>query len=205
MLNKRLLSLVLVAGLILGLASFAMAGVPDAGWSEVSSAGGVVTITPAGNGQSLLSRGAGIDLTVRDANGLAIAGYPFQDMWLDDNGSNDINLCQGGSTADADTDANGFTTITGIIRGGGWTQAGMSVYVSGIAITLNNDGTGGTTLNIDVNSPDIQGDRVVDLSDISLFTGDLVTFHFRSDYNHDGIVDLSDISLFSSWIDEVCP
>lgn len=205
MFNRRLLSLVLAAGLILGLASLAMAGVPDAGQSEVSTAGGSVTITPAGNGQTLLSRGAGIDVTVRDANGLAIPAYPAQDIWVDDNGSGDINLCQGGSTADADTDENGFTTITGLISGGGYTQLGMSVYVSGVALTLNPDGTGGTSFSLDVNSPDINGDRIVDLSDIALFSGDLVAFNFRSDYNHDTVVDLSDIALFSGWIGEVCP
>lgn len=205
MFNRRLFSLVLAAGLILGLNSFAMAGVPDAGMSSVVTAGGSVTITPAGNGQSLLSRGAGMDVTVKDANGLAIPGYPFQDIWTDDNGSGDINLCQGGSTADADTDASGFTTITGLISGGGYTQAGMSVYVSGVALTLNDDGTGGTSISLDVNSPDINGDRTVDLSDIALFSGDLVAYDFRSDYNHDSTVDLSDIALFSGWISEVCP
>lgn len=206
MFNRRLLSLVLAAGLILGLASLAMAGVPDPGKSEVSTAGGAVTITPAGNGQSLLSRGAGIDVTVRDANGLPIPTYPGQDIWVDDAGSGDINLCQGGSAADADTDANGFTTITGIISGGGNTQAGMSVYVSGVALTLTVDGVD-TVIDLDVNSPDINGDRVVDLSDISIFSGDLAppATAFRSDFNHSGNVDLSDISLFSGWIGEVCP
>lgn len=206
MFNRRLLSLVLVTGLIFGLASLAMAGVPDPGKSEVSTAGGVVTITPGGNGQSLLSRGAGIDVTVRDANGLPIPAYPLQDIWVDDANTGDINLCQGGSTADADTDDNGFTTITGIISGGGNTQAGMSVYVSGVALTLTVDGVD-TVIDLDVNSPDINGDRVVDLSDISIFSGDLAppANAFRSDFNHSGNVDLSDISLFSGWIGESCP
>ncbi len=206
MFNRRLLSLVLVTGLILGLAGLAWAGVPDPGQSEVSAVGGAVTITPAGNGQSLTDRGTPVTVTVRDANGLPIAAYPAQDIWLDDAGTGDINLCQGGSLADADTDVNGVTTISGVIAGGGFTQAGMSVYVSGVALTVAVDsGTGSTIVNIDVNSPDINGDRTVNLSDISLFTGDLVVPTFRSDFNHDGGVNLSDISLFTSWIGESCP
>ena len=206
MFNRRLLSLVLVTGLILGLAGLAWAGVPDPGQSEVSTPGGAVTITPAGNGQSLADRGTPVTVTIRDANGLAIAAYPAQDIWLDDAGSGDINLCQGGSLADDDTDVNGVTTISGLIAGGGYTQAGMSVYVSGVALTVAvDDETGSTILNIDVNSPDLNGDREVSLSDISLFTSDLTVPQFRSDFNHDGTVNLSDLSLFATWIGETCP
>jgi hypothetical protein len=124
-------------------------------------------------------------------------------MWLDDIGNGDINLCQSGSTADAATNSAGFTTISGIISGGGWTQAGASAYVSGVAITGGN----GPVLSIDFNSPDINGDRIVDLGDIGLFQIDVQPPNnaFRSDYTHDGIVDLGDIGLFSIWIDDVCP
>lgn len=80
----------------------------------------------------------------------------------------------------------------------------MFRYASGVALTLTVDGVD-TVINLDVNSPDINGDRTVDLSDIALFSGDLVAPAFRSDYNHDNNVDLSDIALFSGWIGEVCP
>ncbi|HKI83975.1 MAG TPA: hypothetical protein VKA63_06540 [Candidatus Krumholzibacteria bacterium] len=203
MFNKRLFSLVLTAGLILGLAGLAMAGVPDPGASVVYTTGGDATLTPGGLAQSLASYGVSVTVTVRDGNGLPIPAFPAQDIWLDDDGSADINLCQSGSTADAQTDGDGFTTISGILSGGGNTQGGLSAYVSGVAIA----GGQGPSLSINLNSPDINGDRIVDLGDISLFNADVQPPNnaFRSDFTHDGIVDLGDVSLFSSWIDDVCP
>lgn len=203
MFNKRLFSLVLIAGLILGLAGLAMAGVPDPGASVVYTSGGEATLTPGGLAQSLASYGVIVTVTVRDGNGLPIPAFPAQDIWLDDNGSADINLCQSGSTADGQTDGDGFATISGVMAGGGNTQSGLSAYVSGVAIS----GGGGPSLSIDLNSPDINGDRIVDLGDISLFNADVQPPNnaFRSDFTHDGIVDLGDVSLFSSWIDDVCP
>lgn len=226
MLNQRLLSLVLAAGLILGMTSLAMAGVPDAGNSQVEfiyngpyGAGDLittsepglagcnrgVTIYPDGTGPSLVQRQCDMVLWVRDANTLPIPGYPAQDIWTDDAGDASIALCQGGSVADADTDNDGRTTISGVVSGGGTNPNGMAVYVSGVALTLLSDGTGGIAMDFWVNSPDINGDLSIDLSDISLFTVDLSTYNYRSDYNWDGLVDLSDISLFANAIDTFCP
>ena len=218
MFNKRLLSLVLAGGLILGFASLSMAGVPDAGQSEVAFINlapdlitdpGLgdrgVTIYPDGSGPSLLARQCDMELTIRDANGLEVPAYPFQDIWTDDAGSGLVNLCPGGSTADADTDNFGYTTISGVISGGGTNNAGMSVYVSGVALTTTVGGTD-TVLDFWVNSPDINGDHEVALGDITLFSNDLTLYNYRSDYNWDGAVDLSDITLFSNAIGNAfCP
>ena len=213
MFNRRLLSLVLITGLVMALASLAWAGVPDPGKSDCAvvdlSGGGAVafemTITPAGSAKSMFELDFEVVVHVRDANGLAIPNYPLADIWLDDPGTGLIVLCQGGSTADADTDGNGMATLSGAISGGGGSTTGMAVYVSGVAVTLNADGTGGISLPINVNSPDLTGDLAVDISDIGVFSGDLVTYDFRSDYTHDGLVDISDIGLFSTWMNETCP
>jgi len=148
-----------------------------------------------------------VQVIVRDANGLPISGYPAADIWLADTGvsGDNIALCQGGSGANADTDVNGATTLSGVIAGGGHSQVGMAVYVSGVAVTLNADGSGGIALPIDVNSPDISGDLLVNLADISLFSAAIVSNDFVGDYTYDGFVNLSDISLFSQWIGESCP
>jgi hypothetical protein len=170
----------------------------------------VATITPGGAAPSLASYNVVVTVTVRDGNNLPIPAYPAQDIWLDDNGSADINLCQSGGTADAATDGAGFTTISGVLRGGGATQSGMAVYVSGVAVEGPN-GTPGVakSLAIDVNSPDMNKDRAVDLSDIALFAAALQPPHngFAADFTHDtpNNVDLSDIALFSSWIGDSCP
>lgn len=201
MFNRRLLSLFVAAGLILGLSGVAMAGIPDAGYSSVLGGAGTLMIAPNGQGETLAQFTQTIDVNVRDGNDLPIANFPAQDVWLDDAGSGDINLCQGGSVADADTDANGDTTISGTASGGGWTTNGMSVYVSGVAIT----GGDGPTISLDVNSPDINGDRIVDLIDVGLFASDLLAYQFRSDLVFSGVIDLSDVGRFASFINAACP
>jgi hypothetical protein len=56
-----------------------------------------------------------------------------------------------------------------------------------------------------VNSPDINGDLVVDLSDIALFSSDLNgTYNYRSDFNYDGNVNLSDIGVLSAGMGATC-
>jgi hypothetical protein len=187
-----------------------MAGIPDAGYSTITAAGGSVMINPDGSGESLSSKGLTIDIALRDGNNLPIANFPFQDFWLSDNGvvvvdngatSPLINLCQGGSVADADTDAAGLTTMSGVISGGGWTLGGTSVYVSGTAIA----GGDGPDLGIDINSPDNNGDRLVDLIDIGNFASDLLSYRYRSDLVFSGVIDLSDVGRFAANIGKVCP
>ncbi len=83
MFNKRLFSLVLTAGLILGLAGLAMAGVPDPGASTVYTSGGEATLTPGGLAQSLAIYGVSVTVTVRDGNGLAIPRFrPRISGWM---------------------------------------------------------------------------------------------------------------------------
>lgn len=206
MFNRRLLSLSIAMGLILGLTSLAMAGIPDADNSTVSSAGGRIMICPLGDGITLAEDGATVDVNVRDGNNAAIANFPGQDIWLDDAGTDEINLCQGGSTADANTDANGDTTISGTLAGGGWTVSGMSVYISGIAVT-----TLGVpdVLGIDINSPDISGNRSVALEDVGTFAADLLAYDFRSDLvpndPNPPAIDLSDVGRFAAHIGHACP
>jgi hypothetical protein len=201
MFNRRLISLSVTAGLILGLSGLAMAGIPDAGNSTVAGGGGTLMIAPNGNGETIASHSTTIDVHIADGNGLAIANFPAQDIWFDDAGTGDINLCQGGSTADADTDANGDTEISGTLTGGGWTKDGMSVFVSGVAIT----GGSGPIISTDVNSPDINGDRIVDLIDVGSFAADLLAYQFRSDLVFSGVIDLSDVGRFASFINASCP
>ncbi len=200
MINKRLLSLVAAGILVLGLSSLAMAGIPDPGNSTASSGSGCLNITPAGNGSSLGAAGLTVTVTVIDGNTDPIPGYPFQDIWLDDDGSGDIALCQGGSVADANTNAAGVTTISGPIAGGGWTQGGMQVYLAGVSLS-------GPALLIDVNSQDINGDITVNLADLGDFAGDFSngSFDFRSDFTCDGTENLADVGGFASANGESCP
>jgi hypothetical protein len=199
MIKKRLLSLAVAGSMLLGLTGLSMAGIPDDVNSTASSAGGTVLITPAGLGNTLASVGATISVNVRDANNDPIAGYPFQDIWADDIGNGDIALCQGGSTAAGNTDSNGDTTISGVIAGGGFTQAGMQVYLAGQPLA-------GPVLPINANSCDINGDLIVNLNDIGTFAIDFNgAYNFRSDFVADGILNLADVGALAIHNGEVCP
>ena len=200
--NKRLLGLAVAGSMVLGLASSATAGVPDLTLSTAAGPASLVQvqITPAGLGSNLANSGATVTVTVVDATGTAIAGYPFQDMTLNDIGNGDLNICPGGSTADANTNASGQATFTGNIAGGGQTQAGLQVYLGGSPLN-------GAALSIDVNSSDINGDRTVNISDVGLFATDFASggFAFRSDFVADGVLNISDVGNFATHVTEVCP
>ena len=199
MINKRLLSLAVASIMLLGLASLASAGIPDDTNSTATSAAGAVLVLPDGTGGALSDAGLTISVNVRDSNNDPIAGYPFQDIWVDDAGNGDISLCQGGSVADGNTDSNGDTTISGALAAGGHTQAGLQVYLAGTPLA-------GPTLGIDVVSCDITGDLAVNLSDIGEFGTDFSgAYNFRSDFTADGVVNLSDVGELGIANGAVCP
>ena len=195
--NKRLLSLAVAGAMVLGLAGVASAGIPDENQSSAASAGGTVLITPASTGGSIADAGATITLTVLDAGGLPVPNFPFQDMWLGHNGDNAIALCQGGSTADLNTNAAGVTTISGVIGGGGYSLT-TQVYINGTPLTQ-------APLAVALNSPDINGDLIVEIADFSAFGTDFGTTAFRSDLVFDGVVDLADFSRFGQTYFQQCP
>jgi hypothetical protein len=187
--NKRLLSLAVAGSMLLGLAGVASAGIPDEVQSTATSAGGTVMITPEGQGGSLAAAGATINVVVRDQGGIPIPNYPFQDVWVGHPGDNSIALCQGGSTADNNTDAAGATTISGVVSGGGYSST-TKVYINGTPLA-------GAALTISMNSPDITGDLKVDLFDFNIFGADFGGAEFRSDYAAPyGIVNLGDFAAF---------
>lgn len=199
MINKRLLSLAVAGTMLLGLTSLAAAGIPDDTLSTATSGSGTILVTPAGTGDVLASKSLTISVNVRDANDDPIAGYPFQDIWADDSGDGSIALCQGGSVADANTDALGDTTISGAFAAGGFTQAGLQIYLAGTPLT-------GPTLGIDVNSCDITKDLKVDLADIGEFGIDFSGgYNFRSDFVADGVINLADVGELGIHNGEVCP
>jgi ABC-type Fe3+-hydroxamate transport system substrate-binding protein len=198
--NKRLLSLAVAGAMLLGLTGVASAGIPDETVSTASSAGGVVLITPEGTGGSIADAGATITVTVLDAGGLPVPNFPFQDIWLSHPGDNSIALCQGGSTADFNTNALGVTTISGVISGGGWSTT-TQVYINGTPLS----GPNNPPLTVGLNSPDINGDLIVNLNDFSAFGNDYDTNAFRSDLVFNGLVNLADFSRFGQTYFEQCP
>jgi len=111
------------------------------------------------------------------------------------------------TTADGPTDALGRTTFTQPLHAGG-----ASNFPGEPMLVLYLDPFGVTTvvspiLFVYVNSPDIDGNGVVNLSDVVPFSTDIKggTYVYRSDFHFDLKLNLTDIILFATAIGKVCP
>jgi len=110
------------------------------------------------------------------------------------------------TTADQNADSEGWMLFSLAPRAGGWSHEDTEMYI-GVDPAMVFGSTDFFTLPIYFNSPDINGDRSVNLSDIVMFAEDLVAASapFRSDLVWDGVINLSDIAVFSQHIGAVCP
>ena len=130
---------------------------------------------------------ATVMVEILDLAAYPLVGYPPEDVWMI---SRDGGLvtCDGGFIADAPTDANGHTTISLPPRAGGWSLDLAQLMVNGSVVTSR------AGVDLVFNSPDLNGDLLVNLSDVQLFAGDFFGFYaHRSDLYYDGTINLSDI------------
>jgi len=164
-------------------------------------------VVPDGSGDSFAQaylpyggrEDATITLTLRDANWVPVANFPREDIWLE---SQDGGLvpCLGGSIADANTDSQGMTRWTEPPRAGGHSESLTEVRVNGATLELT------TGVKLGFNSPDINGDRAVNLTDVQIFSYDFFAgYDFRSDFHRDGVVNLSDLAEMSNALSTTCP
>lgn len=169
--------------------------VPDGSGSPFTEATG-----PAGSPVD-----ATITLILRDGvgNQTTMANYPNEDLWLEFGGGVHLPTCAApvrGLIADHNTDSEGTTHWTLPPMAGGFNEGPVFVFINGSAL----QGTPG--LPVRFNSPDINGDLRVDLSDVSLLAGDIFGgYQFRSDLNADGVINLSDIAVFAGYLGVSCP
>jgi hypothetical protein len=200
-----------VCALVIGSAAFAVAGVPDLALSTAVRADASINplslySLPNGGGRTFaaafLPGGSGgdatITLTLNDGLGVAIANFPFEDMWIEsvDGG---MVACGGNATADLNTDVNGQTRWNAPLFAGGQSEALCKVQINGDPLV-------GSDLLISFNSADINGDGVVNLSDGGFFTQDLFgAYDYRSDFNFDNVINVSDAGFMANGLGASCP
>lgn len=215
MLRRNIVGLVICVA-ALGVSTLGVAGVPDLVNSNADLPAGLpqvsVFLTPDGTGNLMTEAraintppldvvNATITVTLLDAGMNPVFAYPFEDMWLETT-LGGLAACTNGTLANANTDINGVSTFVGPFYAGGYSNkvAGelTQVIINGSPL-VNED------LNVLFNSPDVFADGVVDLSDVSQFSGYYGGTNYAADYFYDGSVNLSDLVLFSSSVNVVCP
>ena len=190
----------------------ACVGLPDLSFSTIwQSFQGLATllVQPDGSGppvtESRTADGVVVDATLHltltnscPEEG-PVVGYPREDMWLESIGGG-VVFCQGGSIADYQTDEDGSTQWSQPLKGGGWDEGNCRIMVAGTPLGPPE----GQTLNF--NSPDLNGDLVVNIADIAWFAQDYFSgFTFRSDLSRDGVINLSDIAALAVSLGKTCP
>lgn len=95
-------------------------------------------------------------------------------------------------------DTGGWTTVElAQLRGGGHTDG--AVWLAG-SVPEHFACLFGTRFELEIRSPDINGDLAVDLTDIVLFVQALAEYRSYADLRPDGIVNLSDIVVMAQGI-----
>ncbi len=191
--------------------SFALAArnIPDPVWSYIDTRATEdvsVMTCPLCDGYSLnqaqVFGGAYMDATIEvvllDLNAMPVVDFPFEDIWL---GGEGLSFCPGGSTADQNTDPNGYTEFTHSMCGGGFSDNNvLEGYLWGIPFPQ------GPLPYIRTNSPDVNGDLEVNLSDLATFAqGFFGSYSFSLDYYWDGVLNLHDLARFAQHFGHTCP
>ena len=96
------------------------------------------------------------------------------------------------------TDSEGYTYFSAPLYGGGWVQDDLRVYVCNTPLAM-------PELPLWINSPDIDGDLEVNLSDVQLFAVDFYgAYAYRSDLFYDGVINLSDLNRLAQHLEADC-
>lgn len=140
---------------------------------------------------------ATIEVYIRNNAGQPLDGISAGDIWLDDAS---LFFCTDGNIADFDTDTNGYTEFDMPVCGGGCTlDFALGGYLAGTPFNEN------PLPYLQFNSPDFNGDLVVDLIDLSGFAAAyFVPATYCFDYYWDGLMTLQDLALFSQHYGDEC-
>jgi len=203
------LPVLLLTGILSGAVALAGIGEYEVRYSMAYEGPDVVSlmVMPDGSGpdftEARIAFGNPVDATINveflDAVLDLVVGFPSEDMWLESRDSGMV-MCAGGTVADGPTDAAGRTTFSLPPRAGGWSADVTQVVISGSPVYTQ------AGLDLHINSPDINGDLQVNLSDVQLFAEDFYgSYHFRSDLSYDLQVNLSDLLPMAEAMGAACP
>ena len=216
---------VFACALVIGAASFAFAGVPDLTLTTASMAYNatpdplLLLNRPDGTGKAFNAavlttdgsiQDATISMTVLDGNGDPVLNFPALDMWLETTNGG-LVPCSGGTAADQNShNVTGFTLwAQPLLAGGadGGTGSGVvtTVYISGAPLV-------GSDMALWHNSPDINADGLVNVTDVQVFAVDYFAYaadtgdyEFKSDLEFDNAVNVSDIVPLAQGQGHNCP
>lgn len=178
-----------------------------------------VYVLPDGSGPPLTEAmefgGQPIDATITlrlvDCWGSPIAYFPWEDIWLETE-SDESGSCTSGNplgfSVHSVTTPNGETSFSLSLAGGGWTEGPVWVYVVGSRAMSPIDcpyAFDHPPVPFRFNSADINGDGIVNLVDVSLFSADYFgQYQYRSDFYWDGVLNLADIARLAGGIGLSC-
>lgn len=132
---------------------------------------------------------AKVGVWILDSVGAPMYNFPFEDIWLAVDG---LAMPVPGCLSDAPTDEQGRTEFALPLRAGGSTTAPVGVIVSGMEIL------GARMQNLRFNSPDLNGDLVVDLIDVGLFAQAFAGgYDYAADLYPDGVIDMADVGVLA--------
>lgn len=196
---------VLFAASLLLVAGIAFAGIIDPCESDVTYNGAEPTCyfaCPQGDTDAFYLQGFWFSFTIVDLTLAPIADIPGTDFWLVDcDPVRNLALCAGSASAAADsaTNAAGQTTMhDGSLSAGGCAN-GLSPVVQGYVLEDAGAGCAAYCYQINVRSPDINGDGLVNLVDLSLFASAFPPNPYAtcSDMDCSGAINLQDLARFA--------
>jgi hypothetical protein len=160
-------------------------------------------------GTSPIPVDATIGVRLVDQAGNPIVGFPPERIRVRSQFGGWMECTNAFVTADGPTDAAGLTTISGSLFAGGFSGPGELLQVV-VDDPLFNSATypGGLAgLPYLVNSADITGDLVANLSDVAAFAGPYINgpFTYAIDFRRDGVANLSDVSKLGIGVGAACP
>ena len=140
---------------------------------------------------------AAIEVVLRDAAGRPAIYATELDLWLAAPG---MEFCRGSNVPDFPIAADGSTGFLRPRRGGGCLRE------PGLRVIYNGDPLGdGPIPNVIMNSPDLNGDGVINLVDVYRFAEAFDNNDYAGDFVWDGRLDLADVAAFARHLEHSCP